>query len=140
MQLQKPKSENSTCAYKHKKAVLDGASMSKTEERREGTCCWPSHFDHKISKLHCSYWRLKLLQGSYVAMSGLEGVIVILLLLDTPIECDFTPFYQTRVVPVQVVMAMLVQIGSGLLTDLTAVRCRYSISHLSSILVLCFGS
>lgn len=63
-----------------------------------------------------------MLQASYVAMSGLEGLIIVLLLLGTSEECNFTPFYQTSVVPVQIVTALLLQIGSGVLTDYTAVR------------------
>lgn len=95
--------------------------MSRAEERREGTCCWSSLFNGRISKLHCSYYRLKWLQSTYVAMSGLEGFIVILLLLASPVECEFKDYYQARVVPVQIVTALVFQVISGLLTDKTAV-------------------
>eukprot|EP01127_Copromyxa_protea_P004654 TRINITY_DN14487_c0_g1_i1.p1 TRINITY_DN14487_c0_g1~~TRINITY_DN14487_c0_g1_i1.p1 ORF type:complete len:653 (+),score=105.65 TRINITY_DN14487_c0_g1_i1:141-1961(+) len=56
----------------------------------------------------------------YVAMSGLEGFVVILLLLDSPVECAFTDYYQSSVVPVQIITALLFQIVSGFITDLTA--------------------
>jgi hypothetical protein len=54
-------------------------------------------------------------------MSGLEGFVVILLLLDSEVECKFQDYYQTKIVPVQIITALLFQILSGALTDKTAV-------------------
>eukprot|EP01127_Copromyxa_protea_P001239 TRINITY_DN11280_c0_g1_i1.p1 TRINITY_DN11280_c0_g1~~TRINITY_DN11280_c0_g1_i1.p1 ORF type:complete len:518 (-),score=61.18 TRINITY_DN11280_c0_g1_i1:68-1462(-) len=50
----------------------------------------------------------------------MEGLVVMILLVDSSLECDFVSFYQTIIMPAQVVLSFLSQFASGIFTDQTA--------------------
>lgn len=103
------------------------------KERREKPCCWWPCFDGRLDKLHLSFMRIKVLQASFSAMSALEGIIVLFLLIDTDLGCDYVGFYQTKVVPVQIATAITFQITSGILTDISQVFTFYLFTIYSKI-------
>jgi hypothetical protein len=69
-----------------------------------------------------------------VSMIIIEGLIAMLLLMDTPLGCNFVTFYQTQVVSVGFIAGFVTQWLSGLIADVTG---DYSHKVLLFTLALC---
>lgn len=67
-----------------------------------------------------SFLRVKVVWLCYIGMNTMEGLVVMILLVDTSLECEFVPFYQQVIMPTQVVMSFIAQFASGIFTDQTA--------------------
>eukprot|EP01125_Pyxidicula_operculata_P016362 TRINITY_DN561_c1_g2_i1.p1 TRINITY_DN561_c1_g2~~TRINITY_DN561_c1_g2_i1.p1 ORF type:complete len:501 (+),score=71.45 TRINITY_DN561_c1_g2_i1:104-1504(+) len=52
-------------------------------------------------------------------MTALESVVSLFMLIETPLKCEFVPFYQEYIVPLQTFSALLFNILSGFFTDRT---------------------
>lgn len=67
-----------------------------------------------------SFLRVKVVWLCYIGMYTMEGLVVMILLVDTQLECGFIPFYQQVIMPTQVVLSFVTQFASGIFTDQTA--------------------
>ncbi len=67
-----------------------------------------------------SHLRVRIIWLAYVAMNTMEAAQMMVLLIDTDLGCDFVFFYQTVLMPTQIVLSFVCQWVSGVLTDVSA--------------------
>jgi hypothetical protein len=67
-----------------------------------------------------TYVRVKVVWLCYVGMNAMEGLVIMILLVNSELACNFVPFYQTAIMPTQVVLSFVTQFASGIFTDHTA--------------------
>lgn len=73
-----------------------------------------------IEALYFEFKRLKLMIAAYFAFMAVESFVVLYLLAQTQLECNFFSYYQISVVPLAIGLSVGMQIVAGAITDRTA--------------------
>jgi hypothetical protein len=92
----------------------------KKQEVLADPACWSGFFDNiGLDPLHLSFLRLKILNSNINVMAAIESLILIMVFIETDLQCDYYQFYVRVMIPSSVVVTIIYLWASGVLADNT---------------------